>query len=220
MRTLGIIVIVVVVGLLAWFWLSFPSYSYAFREIIEVDTPSGLKSGSSVIGLTWRSQVAIGPSGAVTQVKGDAVFVDLGDGRHVIATLGFGPDGNVDRTDHLAFEAFKRAGRPMDIKTLAKAQGSAPLTGDLIPMLVTFTDLKDPKTARVVRPGEFPTVFGPGVSFRGARIEMTTDRVTRGIEKKVPWIIGFKGYSGGQLHPDWSRPERNLTGNHFIKGTL
>jgi hypothetical protein len=62
-------------------------------------------------------------------------------------------------------------------------------------------------------------VFGSGVTFKGARIEMTREPVTRGIEKKLPWIVGFKGYSGGQLHPDWSRPERNLTGNHFTKGT-
>src|SRR5712691_1259199 len=167
------IVAAVLAGLLVWFWLSYPSYSYAFRLVIDVDTPSGLKSGSSVLALTWRSQVPIGPRGDVTQVKGEAVFVDLGSGKHVIATLGFGPKGDEDRLDRLAFDAFRRAGRPMDIKTLAKAQGSVALTGDLVPTFVTFGDLNDPKTARVVRPDEFRTVFGPGVTFRGARIEMT-----------------------------------------------
>ena len=131
------------------------------------------KSGASVISLTWRSQAPIGPHGAVTQVKGEAVFVDLGGGRHVIGTLGFGPQGNEDRIDHLAFDAFREAGRPMDIATLAKATGSVPLTPDLIPLLVTFGDLNDPRTARVVRLQDFSAVFGPGVSFREARIEMT-----------------------------------------------
>jgi hypothetical protein len=213
------IVAAVLAGLLVWFWLSYPSYSYAFRLVIDVDTPSGLKSGSSVLALTWRSQVPIGPRGDVTQVKGEAVFVDLGGGRNVIATLGFGPNGNEDRIESLAFEAFRRAGRPMNIETLSKAKGVAPLTGDLIPMFVTFADLRDPKTARAVRIDEFPTVFGQGVTLRGVRIEMTNDPATREIAKKLPWIVGFKGYSGGQLHPDWSKPEKNLTGNHFIKGT-
>jgi hypothetical protein len=137
-------VVVAIAGAIAWLWLGYPSYSYAFRLIVDVDTPQGIKSGSSVIELTSRQQVAIGPRGSVTQVKGDAVFVDLGDGRNLIATLGFGPNGNEDRLEYLAFEAFKRAGRPMDIATLAKARGSAPLTDDLIPMLVTFTECSDP----------------------------------------------------------------------------
>jgi hypothetical protein len=178
----------ILAGLLLWGWVAYPSYSYAFRLIIDVDTPSGLKTGSSVISLTWRSQMPIGPRSAVTQVKGEAVFVDLGGGRHVIATLGFGPNGAEDKLEYLAPEAFKRAGRPTDVKDLARTQGSAPLTGDLIPTFVAFTDLNDPKTARVVRPNEFPAVFGAGVRFRDARIEMTHDAVTRGIEKKLAWL--------------------------------
>src|SRR3954469_20001022 len=74
----------ILAGLLLWGWVAYPSYSYAFRLIIDVDTPSGLKTGSSVISLTWRSQMPIGLRSAVTQVKGEAVFVDLGGGRHVI----------------------------------------------------------------------------------------------------------------------------------------
>lgn len=188
MKKLGIIA-AVLAGLFAWFWLSYPSYSYGFRLIIEVDTPSGLRSGSSVLNLTWRSQVPIGPRGAVTQVKGEAVFIDLGGGRNVIAMLGFGPNGNEDRTERLAIDAFRRAGRPMDIPTLAKAQGSAPLTGDLIPTFVTFADLNDPKSARVVRADDLEQVFGPGVRLLAARIEMTSASATREIEKKIPVLM-------------------------------
>jgi hypothetical protein len=173
-----------------------------------------------VIGLTWRSQVAWAARGDTTQVKGEAVFVDLGGGRHVIATLGFGPYGIEDTVDRLAFEAFKRAGRPMDAKTIAKARGHASLNGDLLPILVTFADPKNPKTARVLKVGDFHLVFGQGVRFRDARIELTADPVTRGITQKLPWLVDFKGYSGGQLHPDWSKPEKNLTTSMFIKGML
>jgi hypothetical protein len=188
MRTLAIIA-AVLGGLLVWFWVSYPSYNYGFRLVIEVDTPSGVKSGSSVLNVTWRSQVPIGPRGAVTQIKGEAVFIDLGGGRNVIALLGFGPSGNEDRIGRLAFDAFRRAGRPMDIPTLAKTQGSAPLTGDLIPTFVTFAGLNDPKTARVVRPDEFEQAFGAGVRFRSARIEMTSASATREIEKKIPVLM-------------------------------
>jgi hypothetical protein len=49
---------------------------------------------------------------------------------------------------------------------------------------------------------------------------ITGDPISRGIRTRLPWRTGFKGYSGGQFDPDWSRPEKNLTGNDFIKGTL
>jgi hypothetical protein len=200
MKVLAIIA-VVIAGLLGGYWLIWPSYSYGFRLIVDVDTPSGLKTGSSVLNMVWRSQVPIGPRGAVTQVKGEAVFVDLGGGRNLIATLGFGPNGSQDRMEYLAFDAFKNVGRPMNIETLAKAQGSAPLSGELIPTFVTFTDLNDPKTARVVRPDEFSTVFGEGVAFRGARIELTNDPVTKGIEARLPWLSHVEKYRTDPANP-------------------
>jgi len=44
--------------------------------------------------------------------------------------------------------------------------------------------------------------------------------ITRGITTKLSWLTGFKGYSGGQFDRDWSRPEKNLTGNDFIIGVI
>jgi hypothetical protein len=178
------------VGLVVWFWLSYPSYTYRARIVIEIDTPSGPKTGSSVLSFTWRSQTPIGPRGAVTQIKGDAVFIDMGGGRNLIALLGFGPNAAQDRLEYLAFEAFKRVGRPMTVEALSKAIGSAPLTGDLIPTFVTFDDPNDPTTARVVRPDELERTFGGGVRFRGAFIELTNERVSSGIERNLAWWDG------------------------------
>ncbi len=210
-----LIAIGVLIGLYAAHAVAFPSYNYAFRLIIDVDTPTGLKTGSSVISLTWRSQVPIGPRSAVTQVKGEAVFVDLGGGQHVIATLGFGPKGADDKLEYLASEAFKRAGHPIDIQALAKVRGSAPLTGHLIPAFVTFTDLGNPKTGRIVLPDDFPAVFGAGIRLRGARIEMTDEPFTRGIEKKLTWLPHPK-YLSGQFACGQGEPNC-LHGGHFTR---
>jgi hypothetical protein len=134
-----------------------------------------------VLNFTTRDQVPIGPRPSVTQLKGEAVFVDLGGGRDMIATLGFGPTASENKIEFLAFDAFPKAGKRVDVTTLAKSRDSAPLTGDLIPTLVTFADLNDPKSARVVRPNELDRVFGPGIRLRSARIEMTDDRASSGI---------------------------------------
>lgn len=48
---------------------------------------------------------------------------------------------------------------------------------------------------RVVRPGEFEAVFGPGFRFRRATLEMvpTSVPVTSGaIERRLPWLVGMR----------------------------
>jgi len=106
-------------------------------------------------------------------------------------------------------------------RTIDRQDKVAELRADQLPLLVTFTDLDDPKGARVVPPNNLPRAFGPfgpGVRLMRAWIEMTSDPLTRGIERKLPRLKDFKGYLGGPFDATWSRPSRNLTGNDFIKG--
>jgi len=78
--------------------------------------------------------------------------------------------------------------------------GRANLYPPLVPTLVTFGDLADPKTARVVDPYAFEQEFGAGYVFRRAWIEMVPvgiwplnnlgiygTPITRGIEKRLAW---------------------------------
>jgi hypothetical protein len=83
------------------------------------------------------------------------------------------------RLERLALDAFRHAGRPMDVATLAHASGSASRTPDLIPMLVTFARHRE---------------------------EAAVDRRLQRLFER-------------SASPDWTKPEKNLTGNHFTKGT-
>ena len=174
------------------------SFSYRYRLALEVETPRGLKTGSSVI------QVAVTPkfvhwnpsaSPIIIRVEGEAIFLDLGQGKNVIATLGFGPSGaNEGRLSRLPSEVLG-GDNGQSYKRARTWEGRAELHGDLIPTMVTFGDLADPYTVQVVMPDEFATVFGPGYRFKGAWIEMTRDDVTRaGIEEKLPWIYHMSKY--------------------------
>lgn len=196
LKALGIVVLVIVAIPVLWFgsaWVfeAWDTHTHRFRLTLEVDTPDGVKSGSSVIEVkiwgkaTWIPQTG----GTLSKVRGEAVFVDLGSGRNFIAVLGFGPTGSQGALYNLAARAFGRD-RPFWYREAPSWTGRAELTGDLVPTLVTFSDLNDPKSARVVRPNEFEQALGAGVRLRGARIEMTSDTVTRGIEKKLPWWKG------------------------------
>jgi hypothetical protein len=212
----------------AWLvWSTFRSAAetHRFRLVIEADAGGALRSGASVIevrtidsGKGWLPEAG----GLHSYVSGEAVFVDLGNGKNVTAILGFGPTGNEDRVSGLTLAAFRPSHPGLTFKDIPRLAGTAPLTGNLIPTLVTFADLKDPKTARVVAPDEFEQVFGEGVRFKRAFVEMVPhgwwpftalgwprslagEPVTREIEKKITWWggpgspvdVAYRSWRGG-----------------------
>ena len=74
---------------------------HRYRLTIEADTPDGPRDGSSVIEVERRTRPAWIPApGPRTEyrVRGEAVFVDLGSGRNLVAGLAHGENAeDVDR---------------------------------------------------------------------------------------------------------------------------
>jgi hypothetical protein len=194
MRTLGIIVAsiaLLVVGSVVWYKIAYPTYTYRLRLTVEIQANGDAKTGSSVIEVEGQRQPDIGGAPPISyRYRGDAVFIDLGDGQSVVATLGFGANGNGDFLYSLAPTLFHMATEEIASKPMAVMRADLPQK--LIPTLITFADLSDPKTARVLQPYEFEQVFGSNVHFKSAWVEVTADPVTRGIEKKLPWLARMK----------------------------
>lgn len=189
MKALGILV-AAAVGLYVAYGFIYPTYTYRYRMTLEVDVRGETKSGSSVIEVYLSKQpgfLSEVPSVATT-VNGEAVFVDLGKGQNVIALLASGPDGRtVDNPQFVVPSHFMLSYSDRDLPKFPQLEGRWDLNRAL-PTLVTFTDVNDPKTARVVRPEEFEQVFGPGVRFKGIWVEMTSDPVTRRIGSELPML--------------------------------
>jgi hypothetical protein len=216
MRTLGIIlgsIALLIVGVIVWWQITYPTFTYRYRITLEVEVDGAIKTGSSVIEVMRRWDPVPGRpiSHYSTAASGEAVFVDLGRAGNVFLLLTNEPHKSpevlgaklfhFDPTDMIdAAEQRRRA------DALTAKRATAELPPDQLPMLVTFTDLNDPKSARVVRPGEFEQVFGPDVHFRRAFVEMVPagtwpfsalgwprdwagEPVTRGIEKKLPMLV-------------------------------
>jgi hypothetical protein len=188
---------VIVIGFIAAYPLLYPTYSHRYRLTLEVETPDGLKKGSSVIEPSARAQPPIlvnTPS--VTDLNGDAVFVDLGKGENLIGLLTLGDKAqDVDGPVHLAIDAFEvpHCGAPFcQWKQIAKASGARQLPAKLYPTLATVGDVTDPKSTRLLKPDEFEAVFGPGYRFKRAWIELTNDPVSTGIERKLPFLESHK----------------------------
>jgi hypothetical protein len=172
---------------------------HKYRLAVEVETPEGVKSASGVMAV--HPDRGYSRKGS-TLTKGDAVWVDLGGGKNLVALLAHLDDNNVelDGMNYVALRAFNAAGRKTSFNELNRINFAAPVTGSLVPVLATFTDINDPATLRAVKPDDLEAALGKGFRLRSVRAEAVPngfwpldfggvlgEPVTRGIETKLPW---------------------------------
>jgi hypothetical protein len=136
------------------------------------------------------------------------VFVDLGQdggkGKNLVALLAHQQGGKLDLDDinYVALRAYGAArGNRVSFNDINRQAGIVPVQGELIPVLVSFGDPKDPKTARLVAGDHADRVLGDGYAIRALTAEVVPngvwpidfggvlgEPVTRGIEAKLPWL--------------------------------
>lgn len=216
MKLLGVLVAAVVAFAV---WMNSFTWEYNYRLILEFDTPSGPQSGSSVLTIRTRNSTwgLAETRGVRTSLKGEAVFVDLREGKSVVALLA-GGDGGLRQEAMFRLPIFAFHLEKATWENQAAAL-SGPLTGKraelpshLLPTIVTFSDLNDPRSIEVIDPYALEQTFGPGYRFKGAWIEMTTDRVTRTLVTKLAWLAQdgaallawYKLRSSGRLRAEFS----------------
>lgn len=171
--------------------------TYRYRITVEVETPAGLRSGSSVVEVsTVRGSGFPGPEagGIATRVRGEAVVIDLGKRRTLFALLSY-PD-NAGYADGLAptvllptlvdkkgtAEAWGH-----NLRALKTVQGRRRVPRNHLPLLVTFRDMNNPATVQQVAPERLDSAFGPDIRLGGVFVEITDADVTEGIAKRLPW---------------------------------
>jgi hypothetical protein len=208
-------------GLLVFIWgaNALNTHRVRYRITVETDTPQGVRSGSSVVEVlsVIPRFIPIPSNSAINQyVRGEAAFVDLGEGRQVIALLASGPRAEDSDWPIYVWQAFGNQ-RIEDVwDKLSPARAALALPPQWLPTLVTFTDIADPASARVVAPTPqgFEASFGAGYALRaitlryvdpGLRIThiwpfnrwdggwpqwLFGEPVTRGIEQRLPWWNG------------------------------
>jgi hypothetical protein len=195
-RWLRNIAVVLVALYLVWSQLVQPSHEHRFRIILDVDTPEGPRRGSSVWSVTCTEPLrALRDMSGGCQLRGEAVFLDLPNGRSIVALMATGPKAQgVDLYDiaSLAFGFKHGVANGYWYAQAPKWTGARPLPVGAIPTLVTFTDLNNPASAKVVYAtgydgkmtaesyagsgivliNDFRNAFGPGYAFKGATLEM------------------------------------------------
>jgi hypothetical protein len=172
---------------------------HKYRLTVAVETPEGIKSAASVM--------AVHPDrgysrGGQTRTRGDAVLVDLGGGKNLVALMAH-LDNNLlelDGMNYVALRAANAAGRKASFNEMSRMNSAVPVQGVIMPLLVTFSDLDNSATAHAVPPDDLEAVLGKGFRLQGISAEVVPnglwpldfggplgEPVTRGIEAKLPW---------------------------------
>ena len=158
---------------------------YRFRMTVEVETPQGLKSGSSVMEvIATKGSIQIGDqNGSGIGMRGEAVVIDTADGPLFVLLKQPDAEGPLARSVTLAMvpDALQQG----VIATVGKlggifGGGKGELSRDDWPMMVRFRDINDPKSVVKVNP--------EAVGVKRIVVETTSDDVTTGIEKRLVWL--------------------------------
>ena len=173
---------------------------HKYRLTVEVETPEGVKSGSGILAITPDRGYSRRGN---TSASGEAIFVDLGGGKNLVALLAhIDKSADLDAINYVAMRSYTAAGgKRVNFTDMSKMTGVAPVKGALIPVLVTFADPASPGTARNVPPDDSEAVLGKGYRLRGVSAEAVPngfwpidfggplgEPVTRGNLAKLPWL--------------------------------
>lgn len=210
--------------------------AYRYRLTVEVDTPEGVKVGSSVIEVDTHvaGEYSIPTPGRVThRVRGEAVAVDLGEGRVLFALLR--SEGDTDWAGRVMYrlspqytgknglrDAYRNMLRHRPERTVPRYFSRRDRMDRRLayPMLVTFSDLDEPTSVERVDPDDLAATFGEGVSLKRITVQITDDPVTGGIEERLRWMDQYR-----KMHFDGtSTVSEDLTTDslaaHFTAGTF
>lgn len=177
--------------------------SYRYKLTLAVNTPGGVKRGSSVVEVLFY-EVSIPARGIMHKLHGEALYLDLGpDARPLIALLtsqlhqkygkelrwtrDAGPD------DNLLSQLYGPPSANLldDVSRLARMRGPHRISPIELPDLVTFTDINDPKSVIEVDPNDLQATLGPNITWNEITLESTDEPVTTGIKMKLSWIPAY-----------------------------
>jgi hypothetical protein len=199
--------------------------SWYQKLTVTVSTPTCEVSGSSVSAVSytfrddWGGFLRLGDARMYRgSLRGEATVVEVAPNKYLFALLD-------EKTQELAFQTFfpldpKFEGgwnQPSKEKTkiLKSQQGSRIVPEDYYPMLVTFTDINNPKSVKEVKLDKLAEVFGTGYALKSITLEITGEAVTDGVvQKVVSWI----GDPDVMENPGWKGLP--ITAQRAISGLL
>lgn len=214
----AIVLIAVLVSVVAWWLVAYPSGTWRYKMTVTIDTPEGLKTGSAVREIYAYSHpplLGVSNDTFIRLQKGEAVVVDLGD-RGVLFALLSSP---TDSRDHAIWAPFHAFPSPCGYVSRCaikhyralKSSRIAELSPRHYPALIGLKRESDqtklrrvldmepcddpttgvPNNSLCVKNDHFEDIFGQGVRLHSIQIEMTNQFFTQStLEDFLPLMKG------------------------------
>lgn len=202
------------------------SSRYRQKITVVVDTPNGVRTGSSVIEVGYAEKPAWAQSfgGNGFWARGEAVAVDLGKGKTLFALLSPPVQRGADLAwyqSRLIMDAL-RAGAVSDPvipsksidysvaahQAIGRSNVELILPISLYPTLVTFRDNLTPASVENIDPNDLSSKLGPDFQLKAITVKVTDEPVSFGIEKKLPWLREHDyGLLNGDRFEDFRKQE-------------
>lgn len=167
------------------------NYEWNQKVTIEIETPDGIRSRSTVNSIKYiyvpKWLRGLSQMANVYHLQGDAIVLEVSPGRYLFALT--------PMNEYLAQSALHETlGEKLGaIRKMAPRivewKGSVTLRPNDYPTLVTFENIDDPRSMRLVNPSDLAASFGAGVALRSFQFEITSDPITVGFARRmVPYF--------------------------------
>jgi len=185
--------------------------TWRYKLTLNVSTPDGVKSASSVVEIKSEVSGSFWKTGVADHVNGEALYLDLGRGRRPLVALLIRP------TELRRWRTNTRWGEESpsgvlrylmgishkpnynyqtdfldEIRRMKSNKGIYQVEPRDLPDIVTFADVADPNSVMVVDVEHLDATLGPGVAWQSITIQIVDEPVTKGILEKLPWLKPMK----------------------------
>ncbi|APG62068.1 hypothetical protein LPB140_03720 [Sphingorhabdus lutea] len=170
---------------------------YNYRMTVVVQTPQGEVKGSAVWRLEgWKIERSLTGYSSSDRLTGEAVMVDLPNGKTIFLLLGGELCGFKQYSLNLPEgERFICKGEfdeyVKQIEDIFARNEVIETWSGGTNKLVYFDDLKNPASVKEVDKENMSASFGEGYRLKAIYAQPTKDPVTTGIEKKLVWLGKF-----------------------------
>jgi len=185
-----------VAAFLVWWFVLYPDFTGRYRLAVTVDANGKTLTGATVYDVTYVWDPQVLPEQAVLRkrVTGEALFLDLGEGRNLVVALtdsGSGrptkrvvpantPENLWKLSSALSAEDLPSIALRLRLASwqtfwdlrASRNRGKVEIPPARLPTTVTFTNLADPKSVKLVDPTDLAGTFGPGYRITKATIEV------------------------------------------------
>jgi hypothetical protein len=215
------------------------STTFRYRLTMEVETPDGLRTGSSVIEVRVDQ---LGPNsipnrnGADVIATGEAVSVDLPNRKTIYALLvsennrswaewvmiSITPAFSAKYNGRLAprlEDMLNNRNKIVVPRYFPRQHPSQPKNVNFYPMFVTFDNQRDPSSVRMINPDDFSATLGKGIILKHLTVQLTDAPISEGITRRLPWLLTHRGKLApgpGRGIPS-SDPAKNVNSRAFIR---